>query len=71
MINSIEQAAQRVTSSFHSHLQRRHANTGDFSHLFVSHFFDVLQQKRLSLVGRQRAQCALDMSAYIEVDFFF
>ena len=44
----------------HTHLERGNPRTGHCRHLLVTHPLHMLQDKRLTLFGRQRCQRALD-----------
>ena len=70
MVDPIEQTAHGVASAFDSHFQRRDAHSSFLCDLFVSQFFNVLQQKCLSLLGWQGTKGTLYMPPNIDLDYF-
>ena len=56
-----EAQPQKLAGALDSHLQRRYASACDPSHFLVLESFDVTQQERFPLRGRQSGQCCLDL----------
>src|SRR4029077_13183036 len=55
-----QQLTKSVAGAHHPHLQRRNTDSRELRHFIVAHVFDVLQQKRFSLLGTQMLQGAID-----------
>ena len=51
---------QLLTGSLHTHLERRHAGTGQLRHLLIAQLLHVLEEERLPQVGGERAERPLD-----------
>jgi hypothetical protein len=56
----MEQHSQPLARSFDPHFQGGDSNSRDRRHVFVSHVFNVLQQKRFPLIHVQSLQSALE-----------
>ena len=57
---SLEELPQLRARPADSHLERRNAHTGERGHLVVTQLFDILEQKRFSLVQVDLVQRVLD-----------
>ncbi|HEX6809123.1 MAG TPA: hypothetical protein VF118_14140 [Gemmatimonadaceae bacterium] len=57
---SLEESPQQTTRPADSHLERRNAGTRERGHLVVAQLFDVLEQKRFSLVDLDAIERVLD-----------
>ena len=62
-MNLTEQLTEAIAGAHDTHLQRRHPNSREPRHLVVTHVFDVLEQKRFSLLRTQTVQRAIDLLA--------
>src|SRR5690349_14427879 len=60
----LQQGTQPSECPLHAHLERGFARAGDARHLLVGQVVSVLQHDRLSLVGRQALEHAIELGPW-------